>query len=180
MMAKRSPRELRTLETYPPEITMREGRDRYLAENGFTMGTYTEDWTRIPVMFGIHATLPSPLQRRQALPMHDFHHVVTGYGTDLAGEAEISAWETSRGLGGLGLYVRALITLGDVQGLTLRPRRTVRAFRAAPGKGSLFGRHGEYDVLLGRTVGDVRSELGLPETGLVETRCLHDDAPFAA
>ena len=179
-MTKRQPRERRTLETYPPEITLREGRDRYLAENGFTMETYTEQWTRIPVMWGIHVTLPSPEKRRQALPMHDLHHVVTGYGTDLAGEAEISAWETSRGLGGLGLYVRFLITLGDVQGLTLRPRRTWRAFHAAPGRGSLFGRHAEYEALLSRTVGEVRRELGIPEAGLVATRALHDDAPPSA
>ncbi len=176
-MSRGVSRELRTIDTYPPEITLREGRDRYLAENGFTMGTYTEEWTRIPVMFGIHATLPSPLQRRQALRMHDFHHVVTGYGTDLAGEAEISAWEVSRGLRGVGPYVRTLILTGYLQGMVLRPGRTRRARRAAPGQGSLFGRNAEYDALLARTVGDVRRELGLPEAGLVPTRALHDDAP---
>jgi hypothetical protein len=170
-------RERPTLDTYPPTITLREGRDRYLAENGFTMDTYTETSSRVPVMFGIHVTLPSPLQRRQALPMHDLHHVVTGYGTDLAGEAEISAWETSRGLGPLGLYVRSLIWLGDTQGMLLRPRRTWRAFRAAPGKGSLFGRFDEYERLLRRSVGEVRRELGLSENGLVTSRHLHDDAP---
>lgn len=172
-----SRRELPTSDTYPPTITMREGRDRYLAENGFTMETYTEKVARVPLWFGIHIFVPNTESRRRALAMHDLHHVVTGYGTDLAGEAEISAWETQRGLGALSAYVRAIIWAGDLQGIALRPRRTYRAYRAAPGKGSLFGRFDEYDTLLDRTVGDVRGELGLPIDGLVTSRSLHGDAP---
>lgn len=170
-------RERATRDTYPPDITMREGRDRYLAENGFTMETYTERVARVPLWFGIHIYVPSTESRRRALPMHDLHHVVTGYGTDLAGEAEISAWETQRGLGALSPYVRGIIWAGDLQGIAFRPRRTLRAYRAAPGRGSLFGRFDEYESLLARSVGDVRRELGLPIDGLVRSRRLHGDAP---
>lgn len=166
-----------TCESYPPTLTLREGRDRYLDENGFTMTTYTERWARVPLWFGLHILVPSPPSRGDALRMHDLHHVLTGYGTDLAGEAEISAWESSRGLGALSPYVRAIVLAGDVQGMMLRPRRTWRALRVAPGKGSLFGRHLEYAALLDRSIGEVRAELGLPREGLVTTRCLHADAP---
>ena len=170
-------RERSTRETYPPELTLEAARDRYLAENGFTMDTYTERWARVALGLGLHVTVPSPPSRGDALRMHDLHHVLTGYGTDLAGEAEISAWETSRGLGALSPYVRAIVIGGDLQGLLLRPRRTLRAYRAAPGRGSLFGRHGEYEALLARSLGDVRAELDLPRDGLVATRRLHADAP---
>jgi hypothetical protein len=170
-------RELSTRETYPPELTLREARDRYLAENRFTMDTYTERWARVALGFGAHIVVPSPRSRGDALRMHDLHHALTGYGTDLAGEAEISAWETSRGLGALSRYVRAIVLLGDTQGFLLCPLRTMRALRAAPGRGSLFGRHHEYEVLLARTLGAVRSELGIPRDGLVATRRLHADAP---
>lgn len=168
---------LRTAESYPPEMTLADARDRYLAENGFTQETYTETWARVPLWFGLHIWVPSPKIRQRALRMHDLHHVLTGYGTDLAGEAEISAWEFRRGLSGLGPYVGSIVIVGLIQGMVLRTRRTRMAYDASSSARSLFNAHYTYEPLLTRTLGDVRAELGIPQMGVVETRALHDDAP---
>ncbi len=170
-------RMLQTAETYPPELTLAEARDRYLQENGFTTETYTERWARVPLWFGLHIWVPSPKARQRALRMHDLHHVLTGYGTDLAGEAEISAWEFRRGLGGLGVYVGSIVVMGLVQGMVLRTRRTRAAYDASSTARSLFDLHYTYEPLLTRTLGDVRQELGIPREGVVATRALHADAP---
>jgi hypothetical protein len=158
-------------------MTLLEGRNLYLRENGFSMSTYEERWARIPLLWGLVVAIPSPVSRGHALRMHDFHHVLTGYGTDIAGEAEISAWELSRGLRGLPAYVKVLVLSVLFMGLVLYPRRTWRALRVAPGKGSLFGRHAQYDTLLARKVGELRAELGLPCEGIASARKLHAEAP---
>lgn len=59
---------------------------------------------------------------------HDLHHVATGYGTTLVGEAEIGAWELASGC--RHYYVAWILNLGAVvTGLFLAPRRVVRAFQ---------------------------------------------------
>jgi hypothetical protein len=158
-------------------MTLLEGRDLYLRENGFSVSTYEERWARIPLVWGLAFVLPSPVSRRHALKMHDAHHVLTGYGTDIAGEAEISAWELSRGLRGLSAYVKGIVLSVFFVGLAMYPRRTWKALRVASGRGSLFGRHAQYDTLLGRNLGELRAELGLPREGLAAERKLHAEAP---
>ena len=125
----------------------------------------------------MHIWVPSPKGRQRALRMHDLHHVLTGYGTDLAGEAEISAWEFRRGLGGLGAYVGSIVMTGMVQGMLLRTRRTRDAYNASNDTRSLFNAHYAYEPLLARTLQDVRGELGIPRKGVVDSRVLHPDAP---
>jgi hypothetical protein len=129
--------------------------------------------------------------------MHDVHHVVTGYGTDLVGEAEVSAWELRRGLRGLGVYVGSIIVAGAFAGLLAAPWRTLRAWRASgmpgassksrtasdgPGatrpRSSLFQSTRPYDELLSMTVGELRRELGVGDAGIAaRPRQLHAYAP---
>jgi hypothetical protein len=162
----------------PATMSVRRGRDAYLAENGFTVAAYEDRWTKAS-FFGIPMWVPNTKAHRRAIMMHDLHHVATGYGTDLTGEAEISAWELRRGLSGLDLYVGSIVTMGAVMGLFKAPRRTLRAFRHSKGKtSSLFRRDRSYDALLDMTVGELRAELELPQEGLAEEpRRLHDFAP---
>ncbi len=171
---------LRTEDTYPPDATLREGLARYLGENGFSQSTYTERWASLPLPFGLHMKIPSPPSRGNALRMHDLHHVLTGYGTDLAGEAEISAWEVRGGLRGTGLYVGTIISSALLQGFVSAPVRTVQAGRRAQKQRTLFNRRTEYEALLDRKIGDVRIELGIPLEGATLERGLHLDAPRAA
>lgn len=72
-------------------LTAHEGRDAYLAENGFSLAAYDDAWVQLS-FFSLSITVPNPPSRRRAVRLHDLHHVATGYGTDLVGEAEVSAW----------------------------------------------------------------------------------------
>lgn len=166
---------------FPPSWTVRRARDAYLEENGFTVAAYDEPWTEASV-FGIPFKVPNTTRHRWAIMLHDLHHVATGYGTDLAGEGEVSVWETRRGLGSLGLYVASIVALGSLGGVLLTPRRARDAFRAS-GDGartSLFasgGASADYEALLELTVGELRARLGVRPAGLATGRALHSRAP---
>ena len=167
-------------------MTVREARDAYLAENGFTVAAYEDQWTDAS-FFGIKFKVPNTQRHRVAIMLHDLHHVATGFGTDLVGEGEISAWEARRGLSALGLYVGGIVTSGALMGLLLGPRRTVRAWRRSSKRESLFPLCEEkdfaerYEELLSMTVGELRKMLGVPDSGVATTeRKLHAYAPEAA
>lgn len=158
--------------------SVREGRDAYLAENGFTLESYEQQWVKIDFP-GFSFTIPNPPARKRAVRWHDLHHVATRYGTDNAGEGEISAWELRRGLRGLGPYVGAIVLGGTALGLLVAPRRTLRAWIAS-GKGhhNFFARElSDYDRVLDMTIGQLREQLAIPTQGLAEERGLHVAAP---
>ncbi|MBX3207687.1 MAG: hypothetical protein KF764_21740 [Labilithrix sp.] len=177
---------MKTLPTpFPPEWTVREARDAYLAENGFTVEAYDEKWTGAS-FFGIPFKVPNTRRHRWAIMLHDLHHVATGYGTDLVGEGEISAWELRPGPVSLGLYVGGIVFLGTLAGAFVAPRRTLAAWRAARSIRTLHDQlpatadEGVYEALLGLTVAELRERLGVPRAGLArEPRRLHDYAPAA-
>ena len=163
----------------PARMTVRAARDAYLAENGFTVEAYDEPTTPAS-FFALRFSVPNTPLHRWAIMLHDLHHVATGYGTDIAGEAEISAWETRRGLGALDAYVTGIVGGLAWFGLAYAPIRVVRAFRASASAGapSLFVEGVDYDALLALSVAALRGRLGVPEYGLFEgTRRLHARAP---
>lgn len=159
-------------------LGVKQARDAYLAQNGFSVEAYDEISSEINYA-GIRFRVPNPPQRRWAIRLHDLHHVASGFGTDPVGEAEISAWEVGHGLGNLGLYVSSLVLSGVVAGLFLAPRRAWRAFRAARSGRSLFNlSHLNYEQLLAMNVGELRDLLGIPAHGLAtHTPHLHASAP---
>jgi len=120
--------------------------------------------------------LPNRPSRRRAIPLHDLHHVVTGYGTDLAGEAETSTWELIGGIDSLFLWCFKLsaITIG----LCIAPRRVLAAARAARGCRTLYNDGVAYAALLAMTLGELRARLGVAPDGqaCAEAR-LHRRAP---
>lgn len=62
------------------------------------------------------------------LALHDAHHLLTGYGTDLRGEVEIAAWELASG--GCGSHwLMWMDRLGVIFGALLVPRAALAAFR---------------------------------------------------
>jgi len=141
-----------------PSVTVREGRDAYLRENGFTVASYDEPRVRLS-FFALSFVVPNPVSRRKAVRFHDLHHVVTGYGTDLVGEGEISAWELRRGFGGLSWYTRALVLSAIAIGVVIAPRRMLRAWKRGAGPSNLFSYEHRYEDLLEMSVGDLRDLL---------------------
>jgi hypothetical protein len=85
--------------------SVQEGRDAYLAENGFTVESYDAKWTPASLL-GITFAVPNTKNHRRAIMWHDLHHVATGIGTDPAGEGEIAMWEMRRRRGTGGDRVR--------------------------------------------------------------------------
>jgi len=142
-----------------------EARDRYLAENGFTVASYSED-SAVLSLFRLTIRIPNSEGRKRGLPFHDLHHVALGYGTDLLGEAEVSAWELRAGVRGYGLWVYYLIVNAVLMGLVLSPRRTIRAWRAARGQRSLYRHPLPHATLATMTVGQLRAHLGVPRDGV--------------
>ncbi len=170
---------------FPAHWTVRQARDAYLVENGFTVQSYEARWTDAS-FFGLPFKVPNTKRHRWAIRLHDLHHVASGYGTDLVGEGEISAWELRSGLASLGLYVGGIVVLGTLAGVTFAPRRVLTAWQRAKGLRSLFtlgpaGGAAAYEELLALTVGELREWLGMSADGLASApRKLHDYAPEPA
>src|SRR2546428_210445 len=160
----------------PKTWTVREARDAYLAENGFALADYEAEWVKVAFL-GISFPLRNTRMRKIMVRRHDLHHIVTGYGTDLAGEAEISGWELAGGLRGVGLYVFAIIMMAIAFGIVIAPRRTLAAYRAG---GATLWNEADYDGLLELTVGELRERLRVPLGGVAERpRALHAQAPVS-
>ena len=134
--------------------TVRAGRDRYLAENSLSVASYTE--SGFPVYVGRRPVrLPNP----GLLHLHDLHHVVTGYGTGLVGEAEISAYELRAGCRS---FVVHLLCVGAIVGaMFVAPRRVVRAWRRARGARTLYYTNIPYETLLDMSVAELRRHLNI-------------------
>lgn len=167
---------------YPAAWTVREARDAYLAENGFTVEAYDAPFTDA-VVLGVTFKVPNTPAHRNALIWHDLHHALTGYGTDPAGEGEISAWEARRGLRPIGFYTGFIVLTGVAMGCLVAPRRTLKAFlasRDARASTTLFHETRDYEEVLAMKLGDLRDELGIPREGLSQTRRLHHGAPRPA
>src|SRR5262249_4540044 len=102
---------------------------------------------------------PNTAARVRAVRFHDLHHVVTGYATDVVGEAEIAAWEIATGCAGFGaawlLNLEALAL-----GLLRAPGPSWRAFLRGRRTRNLYGARFD-EALLAARVGDVRARLGL-------------------
>jgi ubiquinone biosynthesis protein Coq4 len=145
-------------------MTLGEARAAYFERNGFSAAAYEERWVHLR-LFGIPLAFPNVASRRRAIPLHDLHHVVTGYDTDPHGEAEIAAWEIAATLPDRGLDLWAAWLLNAAMfalGLVFAPRRVFRAFARGRHTSSLY-RVGWSEALLARDVGDVRRELGLDD-----------------
>jgi hypothetical protein len=144
-------------------MTLGDERTRYYEHNHFGAdGGDSLKWVPIHA-FGLTFYIPNTESRRRAVRIHDLHHVVTGYQTDLRGEAEIAAWELASGCW---RWPTALVLNLGAMGLgaVLAPRRIARAWARGRHTRNLYdphnARHG-IDHLLPRTVGEVRAALGL-------------------
>ncbi len=95
--------------------------------------------------------------RRRAAPFHDLNHVVSGYGNDAMGEAEIAAWELASGCK---RYLAAWVLNWSALPLGLRsPRRLFAAFVRGRRSANLYD--ADVSRLLDMPLRAVRAELHL-------------------
>lgn len=140
-------------------LTLRDARGAYYQRNGFgDDGGDALAWVPLKI-WRFTIKIPNTEGRRRAVRIHDLHHVVTDYGTDLRGETEIAAWELASGClrwpaaTVLNLFAMAI-------GLVIAPVRVARAWARGRHTRNLYGADG-VDDLLPREVAAVRTELGL-------------------
>jgi hypothetical protein len=146
--------------------TVREARNRYLADNGFSLEMYAHKTFEVPVG-PFTLSLPNPPSRQAAVAAHDLHHVLTGYGTDLRGEVEVSCWELRAGVGRSPL-IWWIVGSAVLAGLLRFPRLSWRALKRARGARSLLRPDTNLDDLLPLSVACARERLGVPEDGVAE------------
>ena len=150
--------------SYPDTLLLEEARNLFFVANGFRVEDYAAPTFTIGIL-GIQLKFPNTASRKRVVPLHDLHHVLTGFGTDWMGEAEIGAWELRAGCNSFIAYF--LNGSGVIIGLFLSPRRVWRAFLAAKGQRTLYRDPVPYERLLQMTVGEVRQRLGIPPHGLI-------------
>lgn len=139
--------------------TLRAARDRYFLENDMPPdGGYGRPWIDLHLGPWL-VTLPTLADPGLLVRYHDLHHVLTGYPTDLAGEAEVAAWLLAQGCPTLGSWGINLLAFS--YGLVMHPRRTRAAFRRGRLSENLFGQ--PYEALLERRVEEARAACRIPE-----------------
>jgi len=143
---------------FSDSLLMEEARNLYLAANGFSLRDYDASTFTIGFL-GLSLKLPNTEGRKRVVPLHDLHHVLTGFGTDWVGEAEIGAWEIRAGCNSFIAYF--LNGSAVIIGLFMSPRRVWRAFHAARGQLALYYDPAPYDHLMQMTVGELRKRLGI-------------------
>ncbi|MEZ4313861.1 MAG: hypothetical protein R3F14_38055, partial [Polyangiaceae bacterium] len=146
-----------------PSVRVRDGLREYLGENGFSAAEYTASTVRLKIL-GRYMDFPNTKDRQWAIPLHDLHHIATGYGTDWVGEGEIGAWELGAGCKTLVVYW--LNAMAASIGLCLAPRRVLAGWRAGRAGRALYRTELPYERVLDMTIGELRAHLGVPPTGL--------------
>jgi hypothetical protein len=149
------------LTAYDPSSTLREARARYFETNGFGVdGGYAAKW--VPVKVGpAEFVIRNSAGRRRAVPLHDLHHIATGYPTTLEGEALIGAWEL--GSGCRDHWAAWFLNANAFSyGLILAPRALWTAFVRGRHSYNLYGGL-LADRLLDGTVAELRTQLGVDE-----------------
>jgi ubiquinone biosynthesis protein Coq4 len=130
---------------------------RYHAENGFRGDAMNAETIQMRIR-GRTIDLPNPRFQRHLLARHDLHHVLTGYATDLRGEAEMGAWELAAGPGHWFVLVN---NVGALLLGALAPVRTVKAFVRGLACLSLYDDCAPYEELLAMSLSELRARLGI-------------------
>lgn len=97
-----------------------------------------DNWFRVMIRGRLRPILPL-FGAKRTLALHDLHHVLTGYGTDLHGELGLAAWELASGgcARSLAFWVDRVFAV--LLGCVLSPREVLRGLRAGRGCRNLFG-----------------------------------------
>jgi hypothetical protein len=147
-------------------MSVREARDLYLRENGFTTAMYHESTFGVPIGPWT-LRLWNPPSRRRVVAAHDCHHVLTGFGTDWIGEMEVAAWECGAGLG-RNPFAWLVCVQFALLGLLRCPRRTWRAWRHGRRARSLLLGDASVESLLDLRLGEARRARGVNESSVAD------------
>ena len=90
-------------------------------------GGQTSSSVRIELTKNIILYIPNFKARKDAVLMHDIHHIVTGYPSTYKGETEIGAWEVGSGCRG-DWAAWALDMSSVMTGLLFNPLNVLKAF----------------------------------------------------
>ena len=154
--------DMATATHYDPQMSVREARARYFADNAFGEdGGYGASWVTLFQLGPLPLGFPNSPSRVRAVRYHDLHHLVTGYDTDMSGEAEISAFELGGGCGDL-RFAWFINVLGMAWGLLLVPERTRRAFARGANSRNLYA-HPYDEAWLDEPLGQLRARLGVDD-----------------
>jgi hypothetical protein len=156
-------------------MTLREARAEYFAANALPPdGGYDARWVRLkigPIPFAF----PNTEGRRRVVRAHDLHHVLTGYRTDIKGEAEIAAWEIGAGCRDRAALQLELRVLGF--GLVRWPGDVFRAFVRGRRSKNLLGTRCD-DAFVSRSLESVRAELSIDPSGPAPAATADDRRAF--
>ncbi|NVB82878.1 MAG: hypothetical protein HOV81_31160 [Kofleriaceae bacterium] len=152
------------------DTTLAAARATYYEVNGFGAdGGDSLEWVPLK-LWKLTVKIPNTDGRRKAVRIHDLHHVLTGYDTTLAGEAEIGAWELASGCLRWPAATFLNLTILAI-GLVIAPVRLARAWARGRQTRNLYGENG-VEHLLPRTVAATRVNLGLDRQARVRVRDL--------
>ncbi len=160
---------------------METARADYYRINGFgDDGGDSLDWVPLKI-WRFTIKIPNSQARKKAVKIHDLHHVLTGYQTNLRGESEIAAWELASGCRRMpAAFVLNVFALAI--GALIAPRMVLRAWARGRATKNLYS-HDTVDALLPQGVSSVRSSLGLdapaPSARLVDIATFVPTALFA-
>jgi hypothetical protein len=160
---------------YADGIPVRAARAEYFAENGFSESGYSDRLVKLQ-LGPVPVYILNSASRVRSVRLHDIHHVLTGYDTDVPGEGEIGAFEL--GAGCADHWAAWYLNLNAITiALPFAAGRMLRAFARGRRSRCLYDR--EWDErLLDETVGQLRGELAIAAPDVAPTAA--DRAAFAA
>lgn len=120
--------DMTTLNAPTDVPTVRQALDHFYASHNFgEEGGINSNIAYI--QFGpVQLPIPNTQQRKDAIWLHDLHHLLNGYDTTWPGEGKVSAWELATGGFGPKLYIWLLVLMAMSIGILLYPLGTFRAF----------------------------------------------------
>ena len=142
---------------FDDSLVVRDARTEFFRAAGLPSdGGYSARSVHFRIGF-LSFALPNSAARREAVPLHDLHHLATGYDTSWRGEAEIAAWELASGCSS---YRAAwlLNLLAFPLGLMIAPLRTWRAFQRGRASGNLYDSQWD-EGWLDASLGSLRARL---------------------
>jgi ubiquinone biosynthesis protein Coq4 len=140
-------------------MTTREALNDYLGQQGIKAGDQPfeewlhDNWLRMS-LFG-HRIPVKPLHGfKNAVVLHDVHHLIADYDTTWTGEFQVAAWELGSGGCGSPLLFSLKLVFLFLLGLVLAPTATCYAFGRGRSQRNLY--RFEYEEVLPRDIDELR------------------------